>query len=398
MFFRTSRGLTLRYALVQGLYWAAFAAVIAFASVFLLASGFSNTQIGVLLAVANILAAITQPLLAAQVDKHPALTARYTALLLVAGAFAASLLLYWLQGIFWLTACLYCLAAMLIQSVHGFINAMGFELNTQTASINFGVARGCGALAYGVVAWQLGSLVTHWGAGVILLILSALWVACYFYRLPAAASHHTAGDQPQAAALGLLAFARKHRRFMLFLLGIIFIFTCYNIALTYLVQIIMGLGGTSADYGNAVLVSALFEFPTMFLFSRIVKRVPCGTLLKISGVFYLVKVLCFLLANGMGMIYVGQVMQFASFALFMPASVYYVDHLLPSADKVKGHAFTTAAITAGGVAGTLAGGWLLDAYGPTLMLAVAAVISAVGMVLFFVAVRNPEDARAGPQS
>lgn len=46
-----SPNLTLRYSFIQGFYWMNFSAIMGFASLYLLDSGFSNTEIGMIMAV-----------------------------------------------------------------------------------------------------------------------------------------------------------------------------------------------------------------------------------------------------------------------------------------------------------------------------------------------------------
>lgn len=61
--------LTARYAALQSSYWSAFCLVINFVSVFLLAHGLTNAQIGVLMAVASAVATVVQPIVAGLVDR-----------------------------------------------------------------------------------------------------------------------------------------------------------------------------------------------------------------------------------------------------------------------------------------------------------------------------------------
>ena len=63
------KSLTFRYSLHQMAYWAAVAGVVSFASAYLLAKGFTAGQVGVLLAVGNLLSCTAQPLLAARADR-----------------------------------------------------------------------------------------------------------------------------------------------------------------------------------------------------------------------------------------------------------------------------------------------------------------------------------------
>ena len=50
-----SKNLTPSYAVIQGLYWMYFAAIMSFSGFFLLSGGFTNTQIGILAAIAGLL-------------------------------------------------------------------------------------------------------------------------------------------------------------------------------------------------------------------------------------------------------------------------------------------------------------------------------------------------------
>ena len=61
--------LTPRYACIQGFFWMSFAAVMGFTSIYLLDAGFTNTQIGLLIAAAGTISAFLQPVLAGYADK-----------------------------------------------------------------------------------------------------------------------------------------------------------------------------------------------------------------------------------------------------------------------------------------------------------------------------------------
>lgn len=56
--------LSVRYGTIQGCYWMGYAALMGYASVYLLEKGFTNTQIGLLTAVGCIVSAVLQPALA----------------------------------------------------------------------------------------------------------------------------------------------------------------------------------------------------------------------------------------------------------------------------------------------------------------------------------------------
>ena len=57
------------YACIQGTYWMLYGILSSFASVFLLSRGYSNSEIGVILAAANVAAVVLQPLAADLADR-----------------------------------------------------------------------------------------------------------------------------------------------------------------------------------------------------------------------------------------------------------------------------------------------------------------------------------------
>lgn len=61
--------LNIKYGCIHGTYWMYYGVAGSFASAFLLARGYSNAEIGIILAVGNILAVFLQPLIADLADR-----------------------------------------------------------------------------------------------------------------------------------------------------------------------------------------------------------------------------------------------------------------------------------------------------------------------------------------
>ena len=81
-------------------------------------------------------------------------------------------------------------------------------------------------------------------------------------------------------------------------------------------------------------------------------------------------------------VYFAMSLQLFAFALYTPASVYYVNSIIDDKDRVKGQAMLGVAGT--GVAGTLSSitsGKILDSYGVSRMLLIGTIITAVGMIV-----------------
>ncbi len=74
------------------------------------------------------------------------------------------------------------------------------------------------------------------------------------------------------------------------------------------------------------------------------------------------------------------VLQIVAYALFIPASVYYVDRYLAPQERVRGQARMTLTATIGTVVAGLVGGTLMDLMGVPAMLALGSVVSVLGAV------------------
>ena len=81
------------------------------------------------------------------------------------------------------------------------------------------------------------------------------------------------------------------------------------------------------------------------------------------------------------MIYIAQVLQMGAYALFIPASVYYVNCKVDNKDIVKGQSFVTTSMTMSGVFANIIGGILLDAVGVSEVLLIGVILSLIGAVI-----------------
>ncbi|MPM72129.1 hypothetical protein SDC9_119102 [bioreactor metagenome] len=92
-----------------------------------------------------------------------------------------------------------------------------------------------------------------------------------------------------------------------------------------------------------------------------------------------------LAAGSVGGIYAAQTLEALSYAIFTPASVYYVNQVIPDADKVKGQSLMMLTTSMSGLISNLAGGFLLDSNGGVpLMLICGTAVSALGLLMLFI--------------
>ncbi len=399
---------TLRYSLINISYFAAFCTVHAYAAVYLLANGFTNTQVGILLAVANIISAVFQPLIAGVIDKPGPLTNRRFILISVLIIFAGSLLLLLVNGNKAFIFVIYALIYLIQFTYQPVILALCFEYQKAGCPIYFGLARGLGSASFAVTSAFIGGFVESRGVNVLLwvnlvtMVLSALIV--FTFKLPKkpVEEGEVAGqgessptqkadfaEAPAPVAHNKLSdFARMYPAFMLFLVGTICFFFAHNMINDFMIQIIRGLGGGEKELGYSNFLQAILELPVMALIGFVLKKIASRWLLVFSGAAFFIKMLVLMAAGSMAMYYFSQSFQLFAYAVFVPAAAYYVSETMEELDQVKGQAYITSAITIGGVFSNLISGVILDNLGITPMLLTGTLVCGLGVIIAFIAMKK----------
>lgn len=391
---------TARYAVINATYFMGFCGVHAYASIFMLERGFTNSQIGMLLAAANVFSVLIQPVIAGLIDKPGKLTNRRTSVFCTAIMIMLSLALVFVQKEKILIFIIFMLIYMVQMAYQPLIIAMNFEYEQRGCSINFGLARGLGSVGFALYSPVLGNLLERHNVSVIhigdALVLTVGLLFLLTFRLPDGSGDlvledRTDQEDPEQGAVAhnnFFDFAKHYPKFMLFLLAVILIFFAHNMINDYMIQIITPLGGTEKHIGYATSMAALLELPTMAFFAKLVRRIPCEKLLMISAVFFTVKVALLFAAAGISGVFASQFCQTGAYALFIPASAYYVNMVMEKFDQVKGQAYLNCAITLSGTFSGLVCGRVLDLAGPKTMLACGVAVSLAGTVLAVVSVRK----------
>ena len=380
---------TLRYIIINATYFAVYSGIHAYASVFLLEKGFSNTLIGITLALANILSVIFQPIVAGLIDKQGKLTNRNVSMASTALLLLGSVLLLVIKSglvvIFIIFALIY-MVQMVYQPV---ITAMYFEYEAAGCHIYYGLARGLGSAGFAVTSFFTGRAVGWFGVNILMILdiifLVIALIVLYFFKKPAVST--PAPTENEVAHNNLISFIKTYPGFMLFVLAAVCFFFAHNAINDYMIQIITPLGGTEAQMGIAVSCAALLELPTMALIDKIIKKISVKNLLLISGIAFLIKTLLMLIAPNMIVVYISQAMQMFAYAVFIPAGAYFVNRTMERLDQVKGQAYINVSITLGGVFSSLVCGRLLDIKGPHFMLIVSFAVTAIGLVIAFLALK-----------
>lgn len=383
---------TLRYTALQGSYWACYCCIMTFSSVYLLARGFTNAQIGVLISVAGILSAVLQPTVSRVADGLKRLSLRQFCALLVALQLAAGALLLVLAS--WAgQAVLYGLLLILIQLIMPLCSALGMACINQGFPLNFGVARGAGSISFGVFSALCGRLVLWFGEVSIPVALTALNLLLLLSVL----LFRFRGDvpvqdpvQPQAPvqAGGKPPFLLGYRHVVWVLVASACLFISHNLLNVFAFQIVQPLGGGSSEMGTMLFFQSIFELPVMFLFAWMLKKAGSRTWVRLSGIGFFLHALGAWVAPNMGVLYAVQIFEMNGYALFTLASIYFVNETVDESQRVQGQAWFTMCNTLGSVLASFVGGFLLDLAGAAALLAFATASGGAGMALLWVLLRK----------
>ena len=354
------KNLTVRYSVTQFFYSAVYAASSIFATTYLLGRGMSPSIAGTLLALAGILACITQPFLASLADRAKTFILPRQMVLLC----SLCILCFGLQLLpglpLILAGIFYVLGFWCCDTMAPLVNALCVACNEAGYTVNFGIARGLGSAASAIASLALGYIIAKLGnLWMFLLFISfeliALIAIAGFPKLPKV---HTSKNP--ASTCTIFAFFVKYRWFSLSLLGIgcLAIFHC--MIENYMIAIMGRLGGDSSHVGTALFIACISGAPVIFLFQAFRRRVKNTTLMAISALCFLAKSILIFFARSITAVYLIQLMQTCTYALLCPAQVFYAGEKVHLSDMVKGQAFITAVFSLGCSAGNFLGGQLLS--------------------------------------
>lgn len=385
---------TIKYTLLNAAYFVAFCTIHAYAAVYLLANGFSNTEVGILLAVANIISAVLQPVIAGIIDKPGFLTNKRFILISVMIIFAGSVILMLFPEHKLIIFAVYALIYMIQFAYQPVMTALCFEYQKAGYNIFYGLARGLGSASFAITSFFIGRIVERSGVSVLLwvnlasMIISALIVLSFNRNNPDASDDNNTDRSAGVAHNSLSSFVKTYPAFSLFLIGTVCFFFAHNMINDFMIQIIRQLGGAESELGFANFLQAILELPVMALIGIVLKKISAEKLLVFSGGAFFVKILILVGASTMAHMYISQSFQLFAYAVFIPAGAYYVSNTMEELDQVKGQAFITSAITIGGVFSNLISGVILDNLGIKTMLITGSAVCFIGVLIAVIAMHR----------
>ena len=256
------------------MYWGVYCVISSFASVFLLEAGYTNTEIGLLLAAGNIASVVIQPFSANLADRSQKLNT-LDILIIMTWIIAFFEIFTWLVG---QKSSVLFIAYLLVVAFHGCMQPLLNSVDAMFVRIgkraDYGISRSIGSLGFSLTSMGLGVLVAAAGAGSLPLVsegyLALMLVGLFFLRKQYKGFSRDAKKTAVAASgqkqeITMKAFAARHKLFLLITAGIFLIFYHHQIINYFMLQIFQNVGGGSADIGIYYSLMSLLEIPALIV-------------------------------------------------------------------------------------------------------------------------------------
>lgn len=378
------KNFTFKFIIIEAGIWAMYAPIIGYISVFLLAKGISNTEIGLVSALACIASAVLQILISGYADKNKSKSVKSLLIIVSIIQIVLALFLFIIDDSFLLAICLiYGSLIALLQLMVPLANSLAMESLNQGKEINYGVARGISSFFFAVFVALIGIFIKGKDLRVIpvTIIITALVVALSTFSFPFKKIIKNKKDKKENKNSG--CFLAKYPKFTLFLLGAVCSYVGHNLINIFLFQITTLKGGNNIDMGVCLSIAAMCEVPVMSGFMYLLKKKDVSFWARFGSIGLTLKILLTLLVPNMLSLYVVQFCQTFGFAIFVVATVYYANKEVEECDRIKGQGYMTMVFTMGTVIASVLGGTLIDLYGITTMLVVGILISIGGNISIF---------------
>lgn len=378
------------YVLMHVVFWCTYAITWSYTAVYLKSCGYDNSVVGLVTGIGAVISVILQPVLASvSISWKQMHTRNLMMILKVCSLVFTVLMMMKLPGIY-TVAVLFTGLAAIDASIPSMLSSLAMDCVNSGKYVNYGLARGCGSIAYAVFSLFLGYATEWFGTGCLLVlyvitgIVTVVMMGCFPYHMAEKKEEKkTKSDSPSVISVFFRYPFLKY-----FLLASVLLFMGHNMLNVFLLNIIERAGGTSSNLGIALAISACVELPVMVCFVKLSEKISVEKLLVISAFFFTIKSIFTFFAVNMGFVYIVQFMQFGAFALFTPASVYFINKAMHHQDGGLGQALLgSCSLGLGGTLGNVFGGLILDHAGLGQMIICAAVLSAAGVVFMTVSSR-----------
>ncbi len=407
------RSLTAIYSCVQAPFWMSLCIFSGFCAVYLQSLGYSNAELGIVLACGTLLGSLLGPWLSSAIDRstEDRITASTVMPPVLAAEAAALIVLMFMSGKGVVTSAAYAMFIGLSTSV----NSLNLRLYTDGVycgyEIDYGIARSMGSIGYVVTSFIAGLLCEHISPRIVpaagLVICIAQYISFRRYsrylteEFPGAgyraddikgeentADAESTGNAAGREALPMWQFLLSNRRFCMILAGTVLMFFAHNTLCNFFINVVRNAGGNTGDMGMLNGLMALFETPVIFFYSRLTHRWKTSSVLRFAFLMFTVKAAALAAAASVGQLAAALLLQAPSFGLYTGGIVVYVNHTISHEDSGKAQSLAFTMTMLSNVFASTISGHLYDTIPVSSVMWIAAAVSLAGSILAVMGVKT----------
>lgn len=334
-----ARKIDLHHVAMQGTFFFGFGALWSYGAVLMLSRGLSNSALGAVTCIAQLLPMVLQPMVAALTEKNARLSPRRMILILGAVVFAAAVVMMCLSQALWVIILGFILVAVALNLILPFFNIIMVSYLLRGVEVNYGLGRGVGSGTYALATLVLGFVLE--GRDPILIVpavavsIALQFVSTFTFRYPLPEAAQEAAEAEEAP-LSRVALMKSRPDFAMMMVAAALLIGVHNVTNVYMVHVVTKVGGTERLLGIILALAAFMEMPAMPLMPKLAKKVGTERLLVFSAVFFVVRLVLLLAAKEPVVLYVAAFIQFFSTGMLLPATVYYAARVLPRSQQTNG--------------------------------------------------------------
>ncbi len=393
----------------QWFFWSGFGLIFAFLTTYFQRIGFTSIEIGLVTGTASVVSLVGQLVLGMISDRIGS-AGRVLQSSLIASVVLA-LVMFVTPPVLFAVAAVTFLLAFSTQTLPPILDGWAMQVRERVPRLDYGITRSMGSIGFAVTSATAGIAYDRWGismmfpAAAVMFALTAGVVAIVrrLHTIDERAASETAptpspdaavdpAEVPPAGIAPDELTTAEHdspvKRFFTFRMVVLLSLGFLTFASFRPVQVFIPLlfdlvGGTNRHIGYAYSVMAVSEFPFLIAFTFLIARFEDTRIIMIAFVFFFFRVFVHLFVPTPTIVIIAQVFQGPSFGLFLPAWVHLLNRLAPRGARTFAQTVgSVATFGLGSMAGSAAGGYLIEWFGLRGMYAITSATMALVVLAF----------------
>lgn len=391
------------FSFLQFFFWSTWAIYGAYLVYYLDDIGYSSMRIGTLMALRTLMGLIGPPLIGYIADKIENRKIVFMASMGFLGITVAPFPFYGDVMI----ALSIAMIGILWEPQQSVLDSWIIETSDELA-VNYGFMRAWGSIGFAITVTIFGQVIDYFGwkihfMGYGIIAFVTVFISYYIKdnsyesnKVNQAAQELSSQDfnregkkTAETSKIGdkniLRLFKNKGYIFILFVTILIFIPAM--MIFVYLAPAIKVVGGDSRDLGYTLFFNALSEAPIFFTAKYFLEKYKTKPLLLFSAVFYLIRIIIAASAPSPFYFIFFGMLQSLSYGVFLVTVRYYVKLVAPEELKTTAQSIALmAGFGAGGIIGSLLGGYLIDNFGISAMYTVCISLSFLAVLTLVISI------------